>query len=99
MDDFRTIDYEGLTTLNIFATQELSRQLKKQQLQINIQQQQIVALVKEIKLLKQPSNKNHTERRVATAKIKKKKKKKKIFFFLFFIILQLVFFYSHMHKA
>jgi hypothetical protein len=30
VDDFRTVDYEGLTTLNISATQELSRQLKLQ---------------------------------------------------------------------
>ena len=31
VDDFRTIDYEGLTTLNISATQELSKLVKKQQ--------------------------------------------------------------------
>ncbi|MCW3091112.1 MAG: hypothetical protein JWP81_2181 [Ferruginibacter sp.] len=30
VDDFRTVDYEGLTTLNISATQELSKQLKEQ---------------------------------------------------------------------
>jgi Chaperone of endosialidase len=28
VDDFRTVDYEGLTTLNVSATQELSRQVK-----------------------------------------------------------------------
>ncbi len=57
VDDFRTVDYEGLTTLNISATQELSRQLKKQQQQINIQQQQILLLANEIKSLKRPTNK------------------------------------------
>ena len=31
VDDFRTVDYEGLTTLNISATQELSKELKEQQ--------------------------------------------------------------------
>jgi len=31
VNDFRTVDYEGLTTLNISATQELSRLLKEQQ--------------------------------------------------------------------
>lgn len=30
VDDFRTVDYEGLTTLNISATQELSKLVKKQ---------------------------------------------------------------------
>jgi hypothetical protein len=30
VDDFRTVDYEGLTTLNISATQEISRLVKKQ---------------------------------------------------------------------
>ncbi len=30
VDDFRTVDYEGLTTLNISAPQELSRLIKLQ---------------------------------------------------------------------
>jgi hypothetical protein len=34
VDDFRTVDYEGLTTLNISATQELSRQLTHQRADI-----------------------------------------------------------------
>jgi Chaperone of endosialidase len=34
VDDFRTVDYEGLTTLNISATQELTRIIKKQALMI-----------------------------------------------------------------
>jgi hypothetical protein len=31
VDDFRTVDYEGLTALNISATQELAKRLTKQQ--------------------------------------------------------------------
>jgi len=46
VDDFRTVDYEGLTTLNISATQELSKLIKKQQTIIEIQQQQIEQLRK-----------------------------------------------------
>jgi Chaperone of endosialidase len=34
VDDFRTVDYEGLTTLNISATQELSKLVKAQQAMI-----------------------------------------------------------------
>ena len=29
VDDFRTVDYEGLTTLNISATQEIAKRLAK----------------------------------------------------------------------
>jgi hypothetical protein len=36
VDDFRTIDYEGLTTLNISATQELSKLVKKLQSAIEL---------------------------------------------------------------
>lgn len=57
VNDFRTVDYEGLTTLNISATQELSKQLKKQAQQIKLQQQQIILLASEIKSLKRPLNK------------------------------------------
>ncbi len=62
VDDFRTVDYEGLTTLNISATQELSKQLKKQEQQIRIQQEQILILANEIRLLKQPLNKLSSEK-------------------------------------
>jgi len=44
VDDFRTVDYEGLTTLNISATQELSKQVKKQQALIELLEKKIVAL-------------------------------------------------------
>src|SRR5258708_38658330 len=31
VNDYRTVDYEGLTTLNIAATQEIAKRLAKQQ--------------------------------------------------------------------
>jgi uncharacterized coiled-coil protein SlyX len=46
VNDFRAVDYEGLTTLNISATQELSKLIKKQQAIIETQQQQIELLLK-----------------------------------------------------
>ena len=51
VDDFRTIDYEGLSTLNISATQELSRQIRIQEVQIKIQNQKIAQLMQMIKSL------------------------------------------------
>ena len=56
MSDFRTMDYEGLTTLNISATQELSRQLREQQEQITRLTKIVLAL--EEKLNKSKINKN-----------------------------------------
>jgi len=46
VNDFRTVDYEGLTTLNISATQELSKL-------IDAQNKKIAELAEEIKLLKE----------------------------------------------
>ncbi|MBC7507510.1 MAG: tail fiber domain-containing protein [Ferruginibacter sp.] len=46
VDDFKAVDYEGLTTLNISATQELSKLIKKQQVVIETQEQQIEQLLK-----------------------------------------------------
>lgn len=51
VNDFRSVDYEGLTTLNISATQELSKVIKKQQAIIETQQQQIDQLLKRIEAL------------------------------------------------
>ena len=51
VDDFRTVDYEGLTTLNISATQELSRQLQQQQATIQQQNKRIEELAAMITLL------------------------------------------------
>ena len=45
VNDFRTVDYDGLTTLNISATQELSKL-------IDAQNKKIEMLMKEIELLK-----------------------------------------------
>ncbi len=45
VDDFRTVDYEGLTTLNISATQELSKLLRARD-------KKIAAMEEEIKSLK-----------------------------------------------
>jgi hypothetical protein len=42
VNDFRTVDYEGLTTLNISATQELSKQLKKQQAIIELPEKKLL---------------------------------------------------------
>ena len=52
VNDFRTVDYEGLTTLNISATQELSKLVKAQQTAMEAQDKKIEMLVKEIELLK-----------------------------------------------
>ena len=46
VNDFRSVDYEGLTTLNISATQELSKLIKQQQVVIESQEQQIEQLLK-----------------------------------------------------
>ena len=46
VNDFRSVDYEGLTTLNISATQELSKLVKQQQAAIDL-------LTIEIRLLKE----------------------------------------------
>jgi hypothetical protein len=52
VDDFRTVDYEALTTLNISATQELSKLLKIQQASIDAQNIKIAELVEEIKKIR-----------------------------------------------
>lgn len=59
VNDFRTVDYDGLTTLNISATQELSKIIKQQQSTIDEQNEKIKnfdtkleELINEIKLLK-----------------------------------------------
>jgi uncharacterized coiled-coil protein SlyX len=53
VDDFRTVDYEGLTTLNISATQELSKLIQAQQTAIDAQNAKIASLIEEIKMLKE----------------------------------------------
>ncbi len=53
VNDFRTVDYEGLTTLNISATQELSKLIKGQQAAIDAMKVMIASLTEEIKELKE----------------------------------------------
>ena len=50
VNDFRTVDYEGLTTLNISATQELSKQLKKEQAIIELLEKRLLKLESKNKL-------------------------------------------------
>ncbi len=52
VNDFRSVDYEGLTTLNISATQELSRMVKKQQAEIEAQNIKIAELSEAFKAFK-----------------------------------------------
>jgi Chaperone of endosialidase len=47
--NFRTVDYEGLTTLNISATQELSRQVKDLQKALAAANKSIIALAKMVR--------------------------------------------------
>ena len=51
VNDFRTVDYDGLTTLNISATQELSKLVKQQQEEIDTQNAKIAKLEEAIKKL------------------------------------------------
>jgi Chaperone of endosialidase len=51
VNDFRAVDYEGLTTLNISATQELSKLIKNQQDAIAEQNDKISALNAKIEAL------------------------------------------------
>ncbi len=61
VDDFRTVDYEGLTTLNISATQELSKLVKQQQALLEAQDKKIEDLAAAVKLLQGKSCKeNHS---------------------------------------
>lgn len=49
VDDFRTVDYEGLSTLNISATQELSRLVNQQAAAIALLKKKVRILEAEIK--------------------------------------------------
>jgi hypothetical protein len=51
VDDFRTVDYEGLTTLNISATQELGKIVKRQQAVIRAQNKKIAVLSEKLEVL------------------------------------------------
>ena len=49
--DFRTVDYEGLTTLNISATQEMYRLLQKEKEKNTALEKRILALEESMRLL------------------------------------------------
>jgi hypothetical protein len=51
VDDFRTVDYEGLTTLNISATQELDKIVKQQRAAIRAQNKKIAALTQQLQIV------------------------------------------------
>jgi hypothetical protein len=51
VDDFRTVDYEGLTTLNISATQELGKIVQHQQALIRAQNRKIATLEQKLATL------------------------------------------------
>jgi len=55
VDDFRTIDYEGLAILNISATQEISKLLTQQEKAIKMQNKKIEEMAATIELLKRKS--------------------------------------------
>ena len=48
VDDFRTVDYDGLTTLNISATQELSKLVNEQNKKIALLMEQIILLKEKV---------------------------------------------------
>lgn len=50
VDDFRTVDYEGLMTLNISATQELSKRERKQRTVILLLEKRLAALEAKFKM-------------------------------------------------
>ncbi len=56
VDDFRTVDYEGLTTLNISATQEIGRLVSTQAETISNQQKEIDLLSARLSALEKPSH-------------------------------------------
>jgi hypothetical protein len=73
VNDFRTVDYEGLTTLNISATQELSKMIKYQQTQINSQQVLLERLEKRITVLERKNKPIYLNRLSMNKKLTKKR--------------------------
>ena len=60
VDDFRTVDYEAISTLNVSATQELSKTIKAQQILIAQQQAVLKKLERRIAVLE--NKKTHDNR-------------------------------------
>lgn len=54
VNDFRSVDYEAISMLNVSATQQLVKELQQQKERISQQQQQIDQLINELKMLRQP---------------------------------------------
>jgi hypothetical protein len=59
VDDFRTVDYEGLTTLNVSATQELSRQVNELREALAVANKNILNLAKMVRQKTKASTTNH----------------------------------------
>ncbi len=54
VNDFRSVDYEAISMLNVSATQQLVKELQQQKERISQQQLQIDQLINELKMLRQP---------------------------------------------
>jgi hypothetical protein len=78
VDDFRTVDYEGLTTLNISATQELSRQVKDLQKALAAANKNIRALAKMVRQQNSPPITNRLSSTRLSTKPSTAKQTKKI---------------------
>jgi hypothetical protein len=53
VNDFRSVDYEAISMLNVSATQELQKQVRQQNVTISKQQAQIEWLMQQVKALQQ----------------------------------------------
>ena len=69
VDDFRTVDYEGLTTLNISATQELNKKVDKLEKALATANENIRILAAAMRQQKKPVTRNH----LTSAKLNKRK--------------------------
>lgn len=65
--DFRTVDYEGLTTLNISATQEISREVDELKKALAAANDNIRILAQAVKRVSRPRTANHLAVRRYTA--------------------------------
>jgi len=68
--DFRTVDYEGLTTLNISATQELSKKVERLEKALATANKNILTLAK---MVRQKANPPVTKNRLTSTKVTTRK--------------------------
>jgi Chaperone of endosialidase len=68
--DFRTVDYEGLTTLNISATQELSKKVERLEKALATANKNILTLAK---MVRQKANPPVTNNRLTSTKVTTRK--------------------------